>query len=279
MQRNLTSHAGGYKQVSCTDLESAEPSPTTTGGSSLQSPKSERGASMQFAKAALIFKDKLEDTRRRTSRTGDELSPPLPTPSTTAYTTSPPPSAQLLLPPSNPSNQPEEKEEEEEDPVTARRLRIIRLVQNALTALVSIAIAVLQARALVSYQQTKDVPGAWPTHANLMPTILLMVVAILAGVLDLCLSLAYLFPAYATIFLNLATKAQNVVTCAKAVSYLITAIVCRSGFDYGQASGQKNDLWGWTCTSAAQEFDPVTGASANCVGQVRFFLLLFNSSQ
>lgn len=266
MDRNLIKHTGGYKQVSCTDLEnhidSVEPSPTTA-NSSLSSPKPER-VSMQFAKAALIFKDKLEDVRGK-SRTGKHEHEAPPTPSTS----SPPQSAQLL-PPSTSENQPEgdNQEDQEEDPITARRLRTIRLVQNTLTSLVSIAIAVLQAKALVSYQQTKNTPGAWPTYPNLMPTIMLMVVAILTGLLDLCLSLAYLFPSHAAVFLKIATKAQNVATCAKGLSYLLTAVVCRSGFDYGKSSGQNNDLWGWTCSSAAEKFDDLTQARANCVGQV-----------
>jgi hypothetical protein len=260
MDRKLTSHPGGYEPVSLADVEvpsvSAEPSPTVV-VSSPTSPHSEK-TSIQFAKAAFLFKDKLDDVRKNKRTTAVHEEEVLPTP------LSPP----APLPPS--SSPPEDPPEGEDssDPIAARRLRILRLVQSTLTSFLSIAIAVLQGKAYLAYQRTKDTPGAWPTHPNLMPTTLLLVVGILAGAFDLSLLLAYLLPSRAKTLLGVATKSHNLLTCVKGVSYLLVSVVCRSGFDYGNASGQNNDLWGWTCSSAADQFADVTQAGANCDGQV-----------
>ncbi|KAK1760037.1 hypothetical protein QBC47DRAFT_396046 [Echria macrotheca] len=253
-------YTGGYKQVASADTDahhgdSAEPSPTIV-ASAPNSPRSER-VSMQFTKAAFAFKDKLEDVRKHKSQpvVHEEA---LPTP-----TTQNPPKPE---PATSGADAPQEAKSEE-DPVTARKLRILRLVQSTLTSFLSIAIAILQGKAYLSYQQTKNTPGAWPTHPNLLPTLMLMVIAILAGSFDLCLLLAYLFPTMARTFLRIATKSYNILTCAKGVSYVLVSAVCKGGFDYGNASGQNNDLWGWTCSSAADKFDSLTQASANCSGQ------------
>jgi len=65
----------------------------------------------------------------------------------------------------------------------------------------------------------------------------------------------------------MATRSHSLLTCVKGLSYLLASIVCRSGFDYGNATGQNNDLWGWTCSSAADKFADVTQAGTQCGGQ------------
>ncbi len=109
--------------------------------------------------------------------------------------------------------------------------------------------------------------GAWPKHPNLMPTLLLMSIAIIAAFFDLCVLGAYVFPSRAQALLRIAEKAHQLLSCIKGLSYAITAVVCRSGFVYGNDSGQNTDLWSWTCSDAADRFDSVTQAGANCDGQ------------
>ena len=75
------------------------------------------------------------------------------------------------------------------DPKTARaakRIKIIRVVQSTLTALLSLAIAIFQARVYATYQNTRTQEGMWPAVPNVMPTILLFSVAIAVLVFDGC---------------------------------------------------------------------------------------------
>ncbi len=75
------------------------------------------------------------------------------------------------------------------DPKTARaakRIKIMRVVQSTLSAMLSLAIAIFQARVYATYQNTRSQEGMWPAVPNVMPTILLFSVAIAALVFDGC---------------------------------------------------------------------------------------------
>ena len=75
------------------------------------------------------------------------------------------------------------------DPKTARaakRIKIMRVVQSTLSALLSLAIAIFQARVYATYQNTRTQEGMWPAVPNVMPTLLLFSVAIAALVFDGC---------------------------------------------------------------------------------------------
>ena len=79
--------------------------------------------------------------------------------------------------------------ESEMDPKTARaakRIKIMRVVQSTLSALLSLGIAIFQARVYATYQNTRSQEGMWPTVPNVMPTLLLFSVAIVALVFDGC---------------------------------------------------------------------------------------------
>ncbi|KAK4449735.1 hypothetical protein QBC34DRAFT_437813 [Podospora aff. communis PSN243] len=264
MDRKFTSspHNNGYEQLALADvgtpIVSPEPSPTVIGSYPTSPHPAADRTSIQFAKAAFIFKDKLQDVRNNANKRTtlvhqDEV---LPTP-----------------PPVTSSDADPKKQEKDsgtndvDDPIAARRLQTLTLTQSSLTSFLSIAIATLQARAYATYQSTKDTPGAWPTHPNLMPTILLMVIALLAATFDLGVLLAHVFPSRAAQLLRVANKSHGLMVCVKGLSYLLASVVCRSGFDYGNASGTNNDLWGWTCSEKAAEMGEVTRAGAQCDGQ------------
>ncbi len=95
-----------------------------------------------------------------------------------------------------------------------------------------------------------------------------MGVAIAAAVFDLSVIAAYAFPSRARTLLRIAESSHTILTCAKGLSYALTSIVCRGGFNYGNSTGQNSDLWSWTCSDAADKFDSITQAGANCDGQV-----------
>jgi hypothetical protein len=254
--------SGGYKKVASVDTdghqESPEPSPTIV----VYPPATQcsDGASIQFAKAAFLFKDKLDDVRKKRTEMPKDAAPAATSPPQTAL--------QDGAAKGDDTTKGDDEASGSDDPIEARRLLILHLAQTALTSLLSIAIAALQGKAYVRYLQTKDTPGAWPKHPNLLPTILLMVIAVLAGTLDLSVLMANIFRSHAKTFFGIATKSFNILTCVKGVSYALVSVVCRGSFNYGKSSGQKNDLWGWTCSAAADKFDSVTQAGANCTGQV-----------
>lgn len=75
-----------------------------------------------------------------------------------------------------------------------RRIRILRGIQHLLTTFVSLGVAILQGRTYIIYQQTKNVPGAWPSFPDLFPTLLLFATAVTATTMDLSALIAYICP-------------------------------------------------------------------------------------
>jgi len=158
-----------------------------------------------------------------------------------------------------------------------KRIKILRIVQSLLSALLSIAIAVFQGRVYWTYQNTKDQPGAWPTVPDVVPTLLLFSVSIAALVFDICMIVAYLRPKskYTPWAIRIGGAAHYVVASAKTVSYGISAVISKTSFDFGNASGQNADLWSYTCTDPAAEIQPIQ-AESNCNSQVSFPLSLLS---
>jgi len=111
-----------------------------------------------------------------------------------------------------------------------KRIKILRIIQSILSALLSIAIAIFQGRVYWTYQNTKDMPGAWPTVPNLVPTILLFSVAIVALVFDSCMLVAYLRPAskFTPWAIRIGDAAHYIVASAKTVSYAISAVISKT---------------------------------------------------
>jgi hypothetical protein len=149
-----------------------------------------------------------------------------------------------------------------------RRIRILRAVQHTLTSLLSIAIAVLQGMTYLKWEQTKDVPNAWPEQPTLFPTLLLFAVALMALAFDISSLIAYFMPGkrIAEKAFRLAVKLHYWITALKSMSYVVAAAVCRTGF----SMGGNNDLWGWSCSAQGKEMQHVNDASFNCMGNVSF---------
>ncbi|KAL8393774.1 hypothetical protein RB595_003501 [Gaeumannomyces hyphopodioides] len=159
--------------------------------------------------------------------------------------------------------------EAEMDPKTARgarRLKILRVVQSSLAALLSLAIAAFQGRVYFTYYNTRQKGGAWPNVPNVMPTILLFSVALAALVFDGCMLVAYMWPStrYARWAVTIGGAAQYVVSSTKTISYAISAVVSKTSFDFGNASGTNPDLWSYTCTDQAAALDEMIQAESNC---------------
>lgn len=152
-----------------------------------------------------------------------------------------------------------------------KRIQVLRITQSILSALLSIAIAVFQGRVYWTYQNTKDIAGAWPTVPDVVPTILLFSVAVAALVFDGCMIIAYLRPTskFAPWAVRIGGAAHYVVATAKTVSYGIAAAISKTSYDFGNASGQNADLWSYTCTEPAAAIEPIQ-AESNCNSQASF---------
>ncbi|KAH8901158.1 hypothetical protein GQ53DRAFT_814636 [Thozetella sp. PMI_491] len=148
----------------------------------------------------------------------------------------------------------------------SRRIQILSIVQSTLSSILSLIIAVWQGKVYVTYQQTKNEPGAWPAIPNLVPTLLLFIVAIAAFIFDICMLLAYTMPGkkLARRAMIIGNGAYYIVTSAKTVSYAISSAITKTSFDFGNATNQNADLWSWTCTDQAATKDSITQAEANC---------------
>ncbi|KAK3366800.1 hypothetical protein B0T24DRAFT_368392 [Lasiosphaeria ovina] len=149
-----------------------------------------------------------------------------------------------------------------------KRIKVLHIIQSMLSALLSITIAVFQGRVYWTYQNTKNTPGAWPVVPDVVPTILLFSVAIAALVFDGCMIVAYLQPSskFAPWAVRIGSAAHHVVASAKAVSYGISAVISKTSFDFGNASGQNADLWSYTCTDQAASVTMIQ-AESNCNSQ------------
>lgn len=210
------------------------------------SPEKEK-EQLTFTRAAFVFRDRLDDIRSKREST------------------------QPLI-----SNDDDDDDDGSDQHGAAQRVRILRGIQGLLTAVLSLAIAVMQGRVYVIYLNTKNVPGAWPQTPNLMPTLLLFSVAIAALVFDVALIVGYTTKGrVGKIAYEIAAGAHYIAVTAKMASFAITSVVCRVGFNFGNSSGSNDDLWSWTCTAKAAEMDSVNQASSDCSTQVRLALLFF----
>jgi len=77
----------------------------------------------------------------------------------------------------------------------ARLVKILRVTQSSLAAVLSLAIAAFQLRVYVTYQNTRQQGDTWPNVPNVMPTILLFTVALVALIFDGCSKFSSSLPA------------------------------------------------------------------------------------
>lgn len=196
---------------------------------------------LAFTRAALVFRDRLDGIRSKRDSTQPLISGEA------------------------------DKDDGSDQHGATQRVRILRGVQALLTALLSVAIAVMQGRVYIIYQNTKTVPRAWPQTPNVLPTLLLFSVAIAALVFDIALIVGYTTKGrVGKVAYEIAAGAHYVAVTAKMASFAITSIVCKVGFDFGNRSGTNDDLWSWSCTAQAAEMDSVNQANSDCATQVSF---------
>lgn len=155
---------------------------------------------------------------------------------------------------------------------TEKAVRVLRAIQGLLSSILSLGIAVIQAKVYITFVNTQGTPGAWPKEPQLLPTLLLLAVSAFAFIFDVCLLVGYLAPSQRLRLkaFAIANACYSVITTAKTFSYAISSAVYMNGRDFGNASGQNADLWSWTCTDQAATHDKTTQASTNCTLQVSY---------
>jgi len=118
---------------------------------------------------------------------------------------------------------------------------------------------------LVKFFSTSHITGAWPTDPKLYPTYILLIVSLMSFCIDL---------------LNLGTRYCGTASARKAglaaskIRYMvlvIQAIASATGtgvFNGTKAAGSAQDLFGWTCSSAADQFADVNSSDLVCNSNV-----------
>ncbi len=90
-----------------------------------------------------------------------------------------------------PTEPPEDPVRQRKQARLGRHIKRLRVAQSVLSALLSLTIAAFQAQVYAKYVQTQNAAGAWPPLPNVVPTILLLVVAVVALIFDACMLIAY----------------------------------------------------------------------------------------
>lgn len=145
-------------------------------------------SNIAFTKAAFAFRDGLDRAHARKQDASKSSS------NTVTITTTPVPDSSEKQADTMSEPDPEQVADLAHQARHKKRIRIARGVQHTLTSLLSLAVALLQGQTYLSYQKTKDVKGAWPTHPNLLPTLMLLATAIAALFIDICAIVAYVWP-------------------------------------------------------------------------------------
>jgi hypothetical protein len=118
---------------------------------------------------------------------------------------------------------------------------------------------------LVKFFSTSHIAGAWPTDPKLYPTYILLIVSLMS----LCIDLLHLGARYCGT--ASARKADFMASKIRYTVLVIQAIASATGtgvFNGTKAAGSAQDLFGWTCSPAADQFANVNSSDLVCNSNV-----------
>jgi hypothetical protein len=144
-------------------------------------------------------------------------------------------------------------------------MRIYVIIQQSLIAIFSIVIIVVMALTLAKYNSTKNIEGAWPANPKLTPTIIILVMACLTCTADIITVLVHLCHT------RVVERMMRLVAKIRAVMGFLQAIASAAGTGYFKISFNSsgaNDLWGWSCSDAADAMASVNSANTVCQNNV-----------
>lgn len=152
-----------------------------------------------------------------------------------------------------------------------RYLRILSIITQVITAILSGIILAIMLYTLITYQRIKptmrDGRNAWPKDAKVWPTYMC-----LAGAgLTVVLSIATLI-SYCLCFEN--ARRSWKLTIVKYVIHIVAWVTISVLYRYEKSlHGRNNDLWGWSCsqvkTHVQEQFRGVVDFAPLCSSQVR----------
>ena len=150
-------------------------------------------------------------------------------------------------------------------PQPSTTLRIYLIIQYILNSILAITIIAIMVLTLVKYNSTKSVKGAWPANAILSPTFLMLVVSVLNVFMDAINLLVQCCGARAIRAMGaIVTKVRNFTGFLSAVMPAIAA-----GFAaFAKNSTNGSDLWGWSCSDAADAMQSVNSSGTICMTNV-----------
>lgn len=144
-------------------------------------------------------------------------------------------------------------------------MQIYVIIQQSLTAIFSIVIIAIMAFTLAKYNSTNNIEGAWPANPKLAPTIILLAMACLTCIADIITILVHLCN------VRVVDRMMRLVAKIRAVMGFLQAIASAAGTGYFRMSFNNsggNDLWGWTCSDAADAMASVNSSNAVCQNNV-----------
>lgn len=155
-----------------------------------------------------------------------------------------------------------------EDEHLKARIRRLRLISRVLALLISIAVFIPIALTLHKFLTTKGVyrdvpqPGgtmksrtAWANDSKTWPTYTYFAVATVSVLLHFATIISYWFSVQHA---NAAATVASVFTWAVMIGNLVVWIVAAGLYRGEKDTGEKpKDLWGWTCSAAAQEIQDI----------------------
>ncbi len=118
---------------------------------------------------------------------------------------------------------------------------------------------------LVKYYSTSHIAGAWPTNPKLYPTYLLLITSLITLVIDV-FSLGERYCGASGI-----KKTDTMISKMRYALLVLQAIGSATGvgvFKGTQAAGSGQDLFGWTCSGAADQMASVNSSDLICSSNV-----------
>ena len=139
------------------------------------------------------------------------------------------------------------------------------MTQQLLTAIFSIIVIAVEALTLVKYHSTQNVPGAWPTNPLLTPTYVLLAMAVLSCTADIIsFSVNCCYGQVKNTAMNIVEKIRSSMGFLQAVASAIGA----GYFKAAQTWSGTADLWGWSCSDAADAMQSVNSSGTLCNSNV-----------
>lgn len=138
------------------------------------------------------------------------------------------------------------------------------MVQQFLTAVFSIIIIAIEAVTLVKYRSTQNVKGAWPTSPLLTPTYVMAVLSCTADIIVFSVNCCYG---------QVKNTMMDIVQKIRGSMGFLQVIATAAGagyFKWANTSSGNSDLWGWSCSDAADAMQSVNSSGTLCSSNVRF---------